>query len=112
MLQLKKDWYTIGEAAKMLGVSPDTLRRWEKQKKITSFRTAGNRRRYSKETLISMLFYSAPFKKPSGMNTKNTQKKTPPFQAKTLKILYLMIAANFFFVGIILFLIFFIIIKN
>lgn len=38
---------SIGEAAKFLGVSPGTLRRWEKEGKIEPNRTAGGTRRYS-----------------------------------------------------------------
>lgn len=49
-------WYTISKAAKYLGVSPDTLRRWEKAKKIPSpTRTTGGARRYSKELLDQIL---------------------------------------------------------
>ncbi len=36
----------ISEAAYLLGVSTDTLRRWEKEGKITSSRTEGGHRRY------------------------------------------------------------------
>jgi len=51
-----KNWYTISEAAKYLGVSPDTLRRWEKAGKISApKRTAGGARRYSKELLDQIL---------------------------------------------------------
>jgi len=51
-----KKWYTISEAAKYLGVSPDTLRRWEKAGKISApKRTAGGARRYSKELLDEIL---------------------------------------------------------
>jgi len=51
-----KNWYTISEAAKYLGVSPDTLRRWEKAGKISApKRTAGGARRYSKELLDEIL---------------------------------------------------------
>ena len=39
---------TIGEAAKWLGVSPQTLRRWERERRISPpERTSGNQRRYS-----------------------------------------------------------------
>jgi putative resolvase len=39
---------SIQDAAKYLGVSPQTLRRWERKKKIApSHRTAGGQRRYS-----------------------------------------------------------------
>ena len=35
-------WYTISRAANYLGVSPDTLRRWERAKKIPApARTTG-----------------------------------------------------------------------
>jgi excisionase family DNA binding protein len=51
-----KKWYTISEAAKYLGVSPDTLRRWEKAGKISApKRTAGGARRYSKDLLDEIL---------------------------------------------------------
>lgn len=39
--------YNIDEYAKLLGVSKSTLRRWEKEGKISSFKTKGGHRRYS-----------------------------------------------------------------
>jgi molybdopterin-binding protein len=36
---------TLGEAAKALGVSTDTLRRWDRTGKLATTRDAGNRRR-------------------------------------------------------------------
>src|SRR3989344_7481655 len=42
---------TIDEASRVLGVSKDTLRRWEKQDKLPSFRTDGGHRRYDIEDL-------------------------------------------------------------
>jgi excisionase family DNA binding protein len=41
----------IQEAARSLGVSAKTLRRWEAQGRISSTRTAGNQRRYSVQKL-------------------------------------------------------------
>lgn len=36
--------YRIGEAAKILGVRVETLRRWEREGKLTTHRTAGRQR--------------------------------------------------------------------
>ena len=44
----------IGKAAKLLGVSIDTLRRWEREKKITSQRTVNGHRRYDEEEITSL----------------------------------------------------------
>ncbi len=43
---------SIGKAAEELGVSRDTLRRWEKSGKITSERTAKGHRRYNLAALL------------------------------------------------------------
>ncbi|WP_053958311.1 MerR family DNA-binding transcriptional regulator [Sulfobacillus thermosulfidooxidans] len=40
-------WLTIGQAAQRLGVSPQTLRRWERQGKIHAVRSPTNRRLYA-----------------------------------------------------------------
>ena len=53
-----KSSYTIEEASNMLGVSKETLRRWERKGKITSERTQGKHRRYKKETIDRLLFGS------------------------------------------------------
>ncbi len=44
----------IGDAAKTLGVSIDTLRRWEKSGKVKAIRTPGGTRLYSTQTLNSL----------------------------------------------------------
>jgi molybdopterin-binding protein len=41
---MPKQQYTIGEASRALGVSIDTIRRWDREGKITTTRDAGNRR--------------------------------------------------------------------
>ena len=43
----------IREAAKLLGIDPSTLRRWETEGKIKSFRTHGNHRRYNMRELLN-----------------------------------------------------------
>ena len=45
---------SIGKAAKLLGVSKDTLRRWEKANKISSQRTPTGHRRYKEEELSGL----------------------------------------------------------
>lgn len=50
-----KDLLTIKEAAQFLGVSPKTLRRWEKAGKIKSYRTQGGHRRFKVEELSHTL---------------------------------------------------------
>jgi excisionase family DNA binding protein len=45
----------INEAAKYLGVSVNTLRRWEREGKITAARSAGGHRRYEEKQLASMI---------------------------------------------------------
>jgi len=44
----------IGEAAKILGVSTSTLRRWERKGKLKAYRI-GKERRYSYEQLMEIL---------------------------------------------------------
>lgn len=41
--------YTLGQAAKLIGVSPDTLRRWDRAGKLHTHRDARNRRLVSAE---------------------------------------------------------------
>ena len=41
--------YSIGKFAKMIGVSSETLRNWEKSRKLVPIRTSGNQRRYTLE---------------------------------------------------------------
>lgn len=45
---------TIQEAAKTLGVTPKTLRLWEKDGKIKSYKTDGGHRRYNLQELLGM----------------------------------------------------------
>ena len=46
----------IGEAAKVLGVHPGTLRRWEKEGRIKAYRIEGiGERRFELEEILEML---------------------------------------------------------
>lgn len=50
------DYIMIQDAAIFLGVTPNTLRNWEKVKKITAYRNPLNRYRlYKKEDLETLL---------------------------------------------------------
>lgn len=48
-------WLSIGEAARFLGISRDTLRRWEKKGKIKPVRSPTNRRYYTKAILNQVM---------------------------------------------------------
>ena len=49
------DWITLGAASKMLGVDPDTLRRWADAGKIDVFTTPGGHRRFPRSAVEAML---------------------------------------------------------
>ena len=53
-------YVAIGEAAKALGVSITTLRRWEEEGKLIPERTPGRQRRYDLAKLKPELFHAAP----------------------------------------------------
>lgn len=52
---MESKYLGIIEAAKYLGVSRNTLRRWEDAGAITPLRTPTNARRYTKEQLDALL---------------------------------------------------------
>lgn len=53
--ELNKRYYSTGEVAKLLGVVPMTIMRWDKKGKIKFSRTDTNRRVISREDLIDFL---------------------------------------------------------
>lgn len=55
MAEAKPQWMSIGKAAKYLGVSRDSLRRWEKKGKIKAIRSPSNRRYYTKKQLDEVM---------------------------------------------------------
>lgn len=67
-------WFSIGEAAKYLRVSKDTLRRWEKNKIIKSYRSPTNRRYYQKEDL-NLIFNRRPDLEEKPKTAPVTEKK-------------------------------------
>jgi excisionase family DNA binding protein len=48
-------WLTLGEASRMLGVDPDTLRRWADGGKVDVFHTPGGHRRFLRTSIDAML---------------------------------------------------------
>ncbi|MDQ7819380.1 MAG: helix-turn-helix domain-containing protein [Armatimonadota bacterium] len=48
-------WLTVGEACRLLGVDPSTLRAWTDAGQLPSFRTPGGHRRYRREDLEAFL---------------------------------------------------------
>ena len=45
------DWLSLGPASRVLGVDPDTLRRWADAGRVRSFATPGGHRRFSRTDL-------------------------------------------------------------
>lgn len=48
-------WLTLGEASRLLGVDPDTLRRWSDAGKVEVFTTPGGHRRFPRSAIEHML---------------------------------------------------------
>ena len=48
------EWLRIGAAARLLGVDPDTLRRWADEGRIEAFTTPGGHRRFRRRTLEAL----------------------------------------------------------
>lgn len=65
-------WLTIGQAAGYVGVSRDTLRRWEKKGKIETYRSPTNRRYYTKKQLRLIMEGKVPEKTSSPGKKKKT----------------------------------------
>ena len=55
--QRMEHYLDIDQAAKILGVHVVTLRRWEREGRLTPLRTPGGHRRYTEAQLKGMLSY-------------------------------------------------------
>jgi len=51
----KPTWIALGEASQLLGVDPDTLRRWADSGKVEVQRTPGGHRRFKRSSIEAML---------------------------------------------------------
>lgn len=48
-------WVSLGEASRMLGIAPGTLRRWADAGRVPVFTTPGGHRRFSRTTISALL---------------------------------------------------------
>jgi excisionase family DNA binding protein len=51
----RAEWFTLGEASKILGVHPATVRQWSDEGKLATFRTPGGHRRFARGDLNRLL---------------------------------------------------------
>jgi site-specific DNA-methyltransferase (adenine-specific) len=80
----EKTTYTTKEAAKYLGISPSTIYRMEKQGLISSIKTPGGQRRFSKESIERYLEESQYFEAPQNPS----RYKKSVFQVKEPEAIY------------------------
>jgi excisionase family DNA binding protein len=55
MTATQREWLSLGEASRLLGVDPDTLRRWADAGKVDVFTTPGGHRRFPRSSIEGML---------------------------------------------------------
>ena len=58
-------WLPLGAASRLVGVGPDTLRRWADTGKVQSYQTPGGHRRFLRSSLEAMI--NAPRRQRYGM---------------------------------------------
>jgi MerR HTH family regulatory protein len=47
----RRDWLSLGPASRLVGVDPDTLRRWADEGRVVAFTTPGGHRRFDQQSL-------------------------------------------------------------
>ncbi|MGC8634837.1 MAG: MerR family transcriptional regulator [Candidatus Limnocylindrales bacterium] len=57
-------WLSLGPASQLIGVAPDTLRRWADQGRVESFVTPGGHRRFSRRSLERLMRIASPGRVP------------------------------------------------
>ena len=65
------DTYRIGEAADILGVRVETLRRWERDGKLTTERTSGGQRRVPASEVARLLSDGRAHRSAGGRSARN-----------------------------------------
>lgn len=83
--ELTKDAYQLGEIAKMLQVTPATLRLWEKTEKVKFERTEKNLRTLSKVALVQLLKDNDLYH--DDCSGKKNKEKAPQFYINKITIL-------------------------
>ncbi len=61
---VSSEWLGLGEASRLLGVAPGTLRRWSDSGQVPAFTTPGGHRRYRRSALENLLSVE-PGRRPS-----------------------------------------------
>ena len=90
----EKNIYTTKEASKHLGISPATLYRMEKKGLITSVRTPGGQRRFSKENIDRYLEESQYFEAPQNPSKYKINATQPPSFVKERAAEYSLFTPN------------------
>ena len=59
-----RDWLSLGPASRLVGVDPDTLRRWADAGRVRAFATPGGHRRFSRADLERVVAARRPGRRP------------------------------------------------
>jgi len=91
---MNKEYVSTGKAARMLGVTPTTLRSWDKKGKLTSIRTPGGRRLFSVkkiriflgDALFDLSFDWAATENPEQPNTNFSCTNSAIFKSRLMRL--------------------------
>ena len=67
-------WLSLGAASRLVGVGPDTLRRWADSGKVQSYQTPGGHRRFLRSSLEAMI--NAPRRQRYGIERLSNSSQT------------------------------------